>query len=85
VEPRIVADTRLECGEGTLWHEGEQKLYWLDIPNGSIYRYDPRDGSHERVYNGEVIGGSPFRPTAPCCCSWPKGPCGPGNRASCPR
>ncbi|OHD75478.1 MAG: gluconolaconase [Spirochaetes bacterium RBG_16_67_19] len=53
----MVADTRLVCGEGTLWHEGEQKLYWLDIPNGSIYRYDPRAGSHERVYSGEVIGG----------------------------
>ena len=53
----MVADTRLVCGEGTLWHEGEQKLYWLDIPNGSIYRYDPREGSHERVYAGEVIGG----------------------------
>jgi sugar lactone lactonase YvrE len=56
-EPKIVADTRLACGEGALWHEGEQKLYWLDIPNGSIYRYDPREGSHQRVYAGEVIGG----------------------------
>lgn len=56
-EPKIVADTRLVCGEGTLWHEAEQKLYWLDIPKGSIYRYDPRAGSHERVYQGEVIGG----------------------------
>jgi D-xylonolactonase len=56
-EPRIVADTHLACGEGTLWHEAEQKLYWLDIPDGAIYRYDPRAGSHERVYKGEVIGG----------------------------
>jgi D-xylonolactonase len=53
----MVADTLLVVGEGTLWHEGEQKLYWLDIPNGSIYRYDPRAGRHERVYAGEVIGG----------------------------
>jgi D-xylonolactonase len=57
VEPKIVADTRLSVGEGTLWHEGEQKLYWLDIPNGSIYRYDPCESRHERVYEGEVIGG----------------------------
>jgi sugar lactone lactonase YvrE len=57
LEPKIVADTRLVVGEGTLWHEGEQKLYWLDIPNGSIYRYDPREGGHERIYAGEVIGG----------------------------
>ncbi len=57
LEPEIVADTRLACGEGTRWHEGEQKLYWLDIPTGSIYRYDPRQGRHERVYAGGVIGG----------------------------
>jgi sugar lactone lactonase YvrE len=57
VEPRMVADTRLACGEATLWHEAEQKLYWLDIPNGEIYRYDPREGRHERVHAGEVIGG----------------------------
>jgi len=56
VEPKIVADTRLVIGEGTLWHEGEQKLYWLDIPNGSIYRFDPRDGRHECSRAGEVIG-----------------------------
>ncbi len=56
-EPRVVADTRLACGEGTLWHEAEQRLYWLDIPKGSIYRYDPREGRHERVHAGEVIGG----------------------------
>jgi D-xylonolactonase len=55
--PEIVADTRLACGEGTLWHEAEQKLYWLDIPDGAVYRYDPRAGSHERVHKGEVIGG----------------------------
>lgn len=57
MKPIIVADTRLVVGEGTLWHAGEQKLYWLDIPNGSIYRYDPREGRHERIYAGEVIGG----------------------------
>lgn len=57
MKPKIVADTRLVVGEGTLWHAGEQKLYWLDIPNGSIYRYDPREGRHERIYAGEVIGG----------------------------
>jgi sugar lactone lactonase YvrE len=57
MEPKIVADTRLAVGEGPLWHPGEGKLYWLDIINGSIYRYDPQVGRHERIYKGEVIGG----------------------------
>ncbi len=54
---KLVADTRLAVGEGPLWHPGEGKLYWLDIINGEIHRYDPRSGRHERIFKGEVIGG----------------------------
>ncbi len=57
MKPKIVADTKLVTGEGPLWHPKEEKLYWLDIPNGIILRYDPNTGSHEQVYQGEVIGG----------------------------
>jgi D-xylonolactonase len=57
IKPKIVADTKLVTGEGPLWHPMEQKLYWLDIPNGSIFRYDPATGNHERVYKGDMIGG----------------------------
>ena len=57
MKPEIVADTKLVTGEGPLWHPKEEKLYWLDIPNGIILRYDPNTGSHEQVYQGEVIGG----------------------------
>jgi D-xylonolactonase len=57
MKPEIVADTKLATGEGPLWHPMEEKLYWLDIPNGMILRYDPKTGSHEQVYQGEVIGG----------------------------
>lgn len=57
MKPEIVADTKLATGEGPLWHPMEEKLYWLDIPNGKILRYDPKTGSHQQVYQGEVIGG----------------------------
>lgn len=57
MKPEIVADTKLATGEGPLWHPMEEKLYWLDIPNGIILRYDPKTGSHAQVYQGEVIGG----------------------------
>lgn len=57
MEPKIVADTKLATGEGPLWHPMEEKLYWLDIPNGCLLRYDPTTGSHEQVYKGEEIGG----------------------------
>lgn len=28
-------------GEGAVWHEGEQALYWVDISRFLIHRYDP--------------------------------------------
>jgi len=57
VEPELIADYHCVTGEGPLWHAGEQRLYWLDIPLGRIFRYDPAAGTHEQVYEGEPIGG----------------------------
>jgi D-xylono/L-arabinono-1,4-lactonase len=54
-----VADTRCHTGEGPLWHPIEQRLYWLDIPNGHLFRLDPGTGSYERVLEAdEAIGGA---------------------------
>jgi D-xylonolactonase len=40
-----------------VWHDGESRLYWVDIPNGALFRY-PADGyTYERVYAGETLGG----------------------------
>lgn len=53
-----VADTCCRTGEGPLWHAAEAKLYWVDIPAGQLYRFDPAIGSHEMVYEAEgAIGG----------------------------
>ena len=42
-EPIIVTDIRCHIGENPTWHPQEKKLYWLDIPIGTIYRYDPKN------------------------------------------
>ena len=57
--PELVADTRCQTGEGPLWHPDEQAVYWVDIPAGQLFRYDPATGRHELVYEspGEAIGG----------------------------
>jgi sugar lactone lactonase YvrE len=58
VEIELIADYRCVTGEGPLWHPGERCLYWLDIPPGRIFRYDPASGTHEQVYQAtEAIGG----------------------------
>ncbi len=57
MEPELIADYQCVTGEGPLWHPTEQRLYWLDIPKGHIFRYDPATGQHEQVHEGEPIGG----------------------------
>ena len=59
VEPEMIADYPCVTGEGPLWHPAERRLYWVDIPPGHLYRYDPASGHHERCYDtgGEAIGG----------------------------
>jgi D-xylonolactonase len=57
VEPELIADYQCVVGEGPLWHEDEQRLYWSDIVTGRLFRYDPSTGQHEQVYSGEQVGG----------------------------
>ncbi|GAB7017414.1 SMP-30/gluconolactonase/LRE family protein [Halostagnicola bangensis] len=45
-----IADTYAETGEGPLWHPEERCLYWVDIPAGLLYRYEPETGENSVVY-----------------------------------
>lgn len=58
MEPELIADYACVTGEGPLWHPDEGRLYWLDIPPGKLFRYDPQTGQHEQCYQAdEAIGG----------------------------
>lgn len=57
MQPELIADYQCDTGENPLWHPDEQRLYWLDIPTGRMFRYDPASGKHEQCYQGEVVGG----------------------------
>jgi D-xylonolactonase len=62
MEPELIADYACITGEGPLWHPQEQKVYWVDIPQGRLFRYDPASGKHEEVFSGGgVIGGFTFQ------------------------
>jgi D-xylono/L-arabinono-1,4-lactonase len=53
-----LVDLPCETGEGPLWHPDERALFWLDIPTGRLFRYDPVTGDNETVYqhDGEIGG-----------------------------
>ena len=53
----MIADYQCEIGEGPLWHPLERRLYWVDIPSGRLFRYDPTTNLHEQIWQGEPIGG----------------------------
>ncbi len=53
----LIADYACTTGENPLWHPLERRLYWCDIPNGRVFRYDPSTGFHEPCYNGRPVGG----------------------------
>jgi D-xylonolactonase len=56
-ELEAVADYACHTGEGPTWHPTEQAVYWTDIPQGKLFRFDPATGNHEQVYSGRVVGG----------------------------
>jgi len=57
VEPELICDYGCEIGENPLWDPLANRLYWCDIPNGRLFRFDPRSGKHEQFHQGDPIGG----------------------------
>jgi D-xylono/L-arabinono-1,4-lactonase len=53
----LIANYVCPVGENPLWNPLDHQLYWLDIPSGTIYRYDPMTNAHEVFYQGNVTGG----------------------------
>jgi sugar lactone lactonase YvrE len=53
-EVRCIVDIRSGLGEGPVWSELEQALYWLDCVKPAVYRYDPATGENRqrRLYHG---------------------------------
>lgn len=57
VELELIANEPLRVGEGPLWHEDEQRLYWVDINGKKLFRYNPASGGYETVLEGHTVGG----------------------------
>ena len=57
MEPELIADYQCHVGEGVLWHPLEKQIYWLDIPRGLIFRFNPVTNQHQICYEGEPVGG----------------------------
>lgn len=62
MKPEVIVDCACETGENPLWHPDEKRVYWVDIPPGRIYRYDPSTRKTETFEAGVSVGGFTFQP-----------------------
>ncbi len=52
----LLVDERALVGEGPLWDEEEQVLYWVDILNSRLFIYDPASGENRTLDVGQHVG-----------------------------
>ncbi|MEM0908113.1 MAG: SMP-30/gluconolactonase/LRE family protein [Pseudomonadota bacterium] len=52
---RVVA-SRSMVGEGAVWDEADAALWWVDIPQNLIHRFDPSTGQNTSIDFGEPVG-----------------------------
>jgi sugar lactone lactonase YvrE len=57
MQPELVVDCHCIIGEGPLWHPIDHHVYWVDIPKGHLYRYDPVGKTHTQLLEGPALGG----------------------------
>jgi sugar lactone lactonase YvrE len=51
---RTVIDERFELAEGPVWVR--QSLWWVDIMQGTLHRWDPQSRTHETRHTGDLLG-----------------------------
>ncbi len=56
IEAKLKFPLLCDLGEGSLWDEKQQVLYWIDIAQNKVYRYDPENGSNLAYDVGENVG-----------------------------
>jgi sugar lactone lactonase YvrE len=45
-QPDVVLETPMQLGECPLWHPRESALYWIDIEECAVHRYNPTSHAH---------------------------------------
>lgn len=56
IKIRCIADTKCTLGEGPVWDDIHQHLWWVDILGNRIYRYDPGSESIDWWKTPEHVG-----------------------------
>ena len=52
---------KCQVGEGPVWDEGEQALYYIDILAKKVFRWHPASGEHKSWDVPDIIGSMALR------------------------
>lgn len=55
MEIAIVVDAKARIGEAPIWSEFDNKLYWVDIENRMLFRFDPASDNNEAFDLGTKV------------------------------
>jgi len=55
IEP--LANAHCQTGENPLYDERRRQVFWVDIPQGRLFRYDLASGEWEKIYDDKLVGG----------------------------
>ncbi|MEM7028405.1 MAG: SMP-30/gluconolactonase/LRE family protein [Chloroflexota bacterium] len=55
-EPKVCVDINALVGEGPIWDEDAQVLYWIDILSSKLYVYDPVKKTNTEYDVGQHVG-----------------------------
>jgi sugar lactone lactonase YvrE len=53
---KLLLDTKCALGEGAIWDERQQLLYWVDILGGKLFRYNPQTNENYAYDIGQQVG-----------------------------
>ena len=56
IEVRCVANPQALVGEGPVWDDRRQALWWIDVKDPRLFRYDPASGENLELNMPERIG-----------------------------
>ncbi len=52
----LLLDAKASLGEGALWNKKTQELYWIDIENGILHIYNPKNQQDKAIKLGQRVG-----------------------------
>lgn len=61
IQAKLELPMDAHLGEGPVWDEIHQQLWWVDILSGKLHRYDPSTAKNNSIDLGEHIGAAVLR------------------------